>query len=685
MVGPDPTAKPKNVEVFIPHFLRLASARRKGEGLSTMRSGGEADKIANSYEGLWTTDQLFDLLDGEAELLEPEPLIDGVGIEFVKTLPGGIREFHSVKVRTAENSWTIAVLTRPNPDTGRSVLGDLLAKTLADPSNHSYFISIVPANALDILCDDARRSGDFATFRRALDGADHVRRRDFHDRIVPICDGSEESAFDQLRRVHVVSINEEVLKKNVEREIRKGFYRTDLNPLNLGDVRRLLAEVIEDNMRQRIDHEKLTARLSAEGLRETNWAAHDSLPKQQVEARNETYFRHVTQQLINGSQIHREETNEAFTWITQGDGQFGVFVGSAGLGKSCAAAELVLSLQSAGIPYLAIRLDIQPNEMTAQGFGQLLGLPTSPVDVLEGIARGGLSVLIIDQLDALSFVSGRNQNLWAVFEDLIREAEEYPKLKILVACRAFDLENDPRLRTLIARKKANRIPLRLFAVDLVKTEVQKSGFDPGTLSLRQLELLRVPMHLSLFLESDPAGKPPFQTVQDLYDQYWDRKQDFLKEQLGRPCLWREVIDALCNELSRRQTLSAPADPIDDAYHDDARAMASANVIVEENGTYRFFHEGFFDYAFARRFAAKGGKILDLLLNGGEQHLFRRGQVRQILTYLRSKDNQTYLIELEQLLTEGRVRTHLKRLVLDWMRTLTDPSAEEARILELDVV
>jgi hypothetical protein len=44
-----------------------------------MRSGGEADKLANRYEGLWTTYQLFDVLRGDALSLTPEPLEDGVG------------------------------------------------------------------------------------------------------------------------------------------------------------------------------------------------------------------------------------------------------------------------------------------------------------------------------------------------------------------------------------------------------------------------------------------------------------------------------------------------------------------------------------------------------------------------------------------------------------------------------
>lgn len=291
--------------------------------------------------------------------------------------------------------------------------------------------------------------------------------------------------------------------------------------------------------------------------------------------------------------------------------------------------------------------------------------------------------MAVDQLDALSFASGRNQNLWAVFDDLLFEVEKYPNLRVWLSCREFDLEHDHRLRRLVEQDNAHRIPLALLDVDLVKQEVAKSGVDPATLGAGQLQLLQTPMHLSLYLEGKPAGRPPFYSVQDLYDRYWEHKQDIIKERLGTAPKWTQVIELLCDELSRRQTLSAPAHLLDDALREDAHAMASAHVLVKENDTYRFFHEGFFDYAFARRFVLRGHRLLDLLLKGGEQHLFRRAQVRQVLTYLRGHDRQRYEEELRQVLYEPNVRVHIKKLVFDWLRTLPDPTAEEAHILKLN--
>src|SRR5438046_3102764 len=130
-----------------------------------MRSAGEADKLANAYEGLWTVRQLFDVLDGNALSIEIEPLDDGQGIEFIKVLPGGISEHHSVKIQTPKNGWTLAELSKADKGTKRTFLGDLLRKTATDPRAVGVFVSQVSANSLRIMSEDARLSADLKSFQ----------------------------------------------------------------------------------------------------------------------------------------------------------------------------------------------------------------------------------------------------------------------------------------------------------------------------------------------------------------------------------------------------------------------------------------------------------------------------------------------------------------------------------------
>ncbi len=108
-------------------------------------------------------------------------------------------------------------------------------------------------------------------------------------------------------------------------------------------------------------------------------------------------------------------------------------------------------------------------------------------------------------------------------------------------------------------------------------------------------------------------------------------------------------------------------------------MVSEYVLVQQDGQYAFFHESFFDYVFARRFAAQGRTLVPFLCES-EQHLFRRAQVRQILLHEREVDREHYLDDLQALLTSPAIRFHLKQIVLALLMEFTDPTEEEWAVL-----
>jgi hypothetical protein len=101
-------------------------------------------------------------------------------------------------------------------------------------------------------------------------------------------------------------------------------------------------------------------------------------------------------------------------------------------------------------------------------------------------------------------------------------------------------------------------------------------------------------------------------------------------------------------MSERQILSAPREMIIDEWRETTLAMASESVIVAQGTRFAFFHESFFDYAFVRRYIGRGGSLVDLL-EEGDQHLFRRPQVRQFLSYERASGDPNYLLDIEAIL------------------------------------
>ena len=138
--------------------------------------------------------------------------------------------------------------------------------------------------------------------------------------------------------------------------------------------------------------------------------------------------------------------------------------------------------------------------------------------------------------------------------------------------------------------------------------------------------------------------------------------------------WTQVVYGLCDYMHEHQTLSAP-EVVVEQWNSATNSMVSEHVLVRENNRFSFFHEGFFDYAFARRFAGSSLSLLDLLLSG-EQHLFRRAQLRQILLYLRDTEFDRYSAELEDVLSSPEVRFHIKQVVFALLASLSEPLKRE---------
>ena len=174
----------------------------------------------------------------------------------------------------------------------------------------------------------------------------------------------------------------------------------------------------------------------------------------------------------------------------------------------------------------------------------------------------------------------------------------------------------------------------------------------------------------------------FASSRDLFNEFWEHKGSAVAYQMGGDLdVWPTVIGRLCDELSESETLVAPSYVLDE-YGKALSILASEGIVYVQDDSIRFFHESFFDYAFARAFVRSREDLIQWLLSG-EQHLFRRSQVRQVLEFLRGhKSNGTrYRQTLENILRHSGIRFHIKKLVLDWLGALPDPTPEEWYIVE----
>jgi len=113
---------------------------------------------------------------------------------------------------------------------------------------------------------------------------------------------------------------------------------------------------------------------------------------------------------------------------------------------------------------------------------------------------------------------------------------------------------------------------------------------------------------------------------------------------------------------------------------DAEVLASEHVLVRDGQRYAFFHEAFFDYAFARLWLDLDQSLVDFLLDD-EQELFRRAQVRQILLQIRDDDPERFIRETEAVLSHPKIRFHIKAVALAVLRSLPNPTKAEWQMIE----
>ena len=629
--------------------------------------GGAADKSGNRYEQWWTVSQFVRIIKGEADSIRIEdPTVDKA--EFVITV-GDQRELHQTKRSNPSGKWSLSALHG---------LLQTMFDELANDKARFIFVSGSDAPELRELTERAREAKNVEEFKSVFVSAQS--QRDAFQQLKGIWNADTATAYAILKRIKVRTIDERGIEDQVRASLSAQFLA---KPNDICDALRSLSQ---DSIHQHINRECLISHLQSRSFKRRQLTRPGDAPLRVDEATNR-YLKITRRNLIRDTLIPRALTRELLAKIEEHEsGCDCVLTGKAGGGKTGCVIEFVEALRQSNRAVLAFRLDrIEPVAST-KALGKQLGLEESPTLVLAAAAESQSreAVLVIDQLDAVSTTSGRSSNFFDVVEDLLDEARGLRngvKFHVVVVCREFDWENDHRLRRPLAKDHAN-VSVEDFSLDEVKSMLRGSGFDDNLFDAKQLELLRLPQNLSLFLDTnyDPNSRPPFFSQKDLFDSYWKAKRQAVKDRTNSSSDdWMDVIQVLCNKMTESQQLSVLREPLDAFSPDYLNAMASEGVLSYDENRYGFGHEAFFDYCFARIFVSKNESLTEFLTKS-EQHLFYRAQVRQVLIYLRDADLERYCKELSALLTDDKIRCHLKDLDIAVAVEVPNPKENEWDVL-----
>ena len=634
-------------------------------------SGDASTMVGISYELAWTVRCLVRVMEGEAISIRLQPPgQDGEGIEFYVKTHLGI-EYHQAKNQiTGKGKWSLGELA------SRGVLTHFDEK-LRTQDTTCVFISGHAADTLKELAERARSAESWNEFKQEFISSSTWS--DFFSQLKGYwTESGEEDLYAKLKRVQVHVIDEDLLRNLVQSRLESLI---DGNPSTAVAV---LKEFASSRTHQTLTCTDIWDYLMAHGLNRRDWVA-DAPFADLIEEKTQAYKSGTGRIGIGREVVPRIEVHKIISAF-DGDDDAGqrciLLTGKAGVGKSSVISQALDELDGREWPILALRVDELDPVSTPRDIGKQLGLSASPVSALIGVSGGNPCLLVVDQLDAVSLASGRNPEFFDCISAMLTEASYHPNVNVLVACRRFDVENDHRIRDLCRSDgMAREVTIEEFDEATVKSVVSNLGLNSDNLTTRQIALLSLPIHLRLLADavkdtaSDALG---FQTAKDLYDAFWSFKKRILRAHMSSATA-QKVVDLSAEKMAERQYLSVPHALLDD-FSETLDVLSSENILIADGAKVSFFHEGFFDYIFSRRFVASDLDLVSYILDS-DQSLFMRSQLRQVLLHLRDYSPDQAAHSAKALLNHPDIRVHLKLIVLSLLGSVDDPTEDEWYVIE----
>ncbi|WP_253194481.1 hypothetical protein [Streptomyces sp. MP131-18] len=593
---------------------------------------------------------MADLLRGRASRIRLEPLgVAGAGIEF--------------EIEEADSTWCEQVKDVPSKrawslDAAGKILKAVMGHLAAGKKVRLVLSTGAPE--LHELAQRARAAETLAEFEGIITRAQLPQfvqaLGNWSVNGVPV---DRETGWRYLQAVYVEHHPPETLRRLVTSAYELLF---------VGDPEVIVKQLrgyLDEHLHQRLSGPQIRRRLlTVPGVR-PRLLAGDAGTLEALAGTVERFVRRVRRDTPEFGMAARPHAEQLYQRLVAEDGpQVVVCEGGAGLGKSTVVADVLTRISARGWPVAAVRMDgADPSMQTAMDLGAKMSLPDSPAVLLAGVADGDPALLLIDQLDAVSTYSGRMSDAYEAVEDVLAQLSAAPTVKVLLVARSVDIHNDPRLTKLVTdHARTERFPLSILDLEHVRTVLAAGGTDPDSLGPVTLELLRTPLHLSVFSRLSPSARAAsYRTLPELYARYTDEVRERVEQQLGA-LDWAGITGALCAYMSETEKLQATVALLDDFPRQQVRALESHGVLVRDAEEIGFFHETYFDFLFARAFVAKREDIHDFLATSG-QYLFRRAQTRQILEHLAGTDGERFRTTVARLLGSDRIRAHLHDVIL----------------------
>lgn len=655
----------------------------------SLEPGGFAEKIGNRYESSWITYQLLRLLDEKISYVQVEPL--GEDEDAVDVIIGnldGSRELHQCKIgNVSDNAWSIATLQSK----------ELLTKGFQHILSGSKFYKVVSRigfRLLEDICESARNSTESSSnfFEYQIQEISEERRKLFSELCIRLGLNSSDSidldkAFKFLQGFEITQFNED----DVDSELftlmaEKLVYQPSIQLIHFLQTYPAKCE----KLRTIITSHSLKTDLEVHHFSFKTYPGHPHI-SDVIATLNDEFDRSIEPYLISQQNIQRAELSTILDTVN--NNPITIIKADAGVGKSAFLLDLKKHFIRSGTIVLPIRLDRRVPKKNLDQFGKDLGFPYSPIACLEKYGQGQEIIILLDQLDALRWTALHSSNaldicIKMVKEILLLRQYAHTNIKIIMATRNFELEDDVRLRNWISELNSDvkQMELKLFEPDQIKPYVSQFE-DYDQLSNEQQNILKIPLWLGIYMDlaNDLGCAPKFTTKLDLIKFFIDDRFKQLTDSHSISIANSEnFFNEVINLMNQANKLSVSSTQLSIGSSEIKKAMISVGLLSEQNREISFRHQAIYDYAIGKKLYLQGlsssENFLHELGSRNQQTLLKREHLRYALAMLYEADERAFCNCIDAVLYHPEIRFHLKSLVFSVLRHIENFKAPLKKLI-----
>ncbi|AIM37563.1 hypothetical protein KO02_13350 [Sphingobacterium sp. ML3W] len=390
---------------------------------------------------------------------------------------------------------------------------------------------------------------------------------------------------------------------------------------------------------------------------------------------------------VPNSHIVRKETEQLYSWLindnikTEKHNNICLLVGAAGYGKTVILKDLYDKCLDKKIAVLGLKAD----KLYPTSIDELQKNISTPLPLIEFIQESkkhfSKIVILIDQIDALSQSMSSDRRFLNVFRNFLDVFLDDDDVKVILSVRPYELNYDPSIQYY---KDSKTIHVKQLDNQEVNAILKKARINPDTLSIKLLQLLKVPNQLDVFLQIAINGTSRIQSISlhGLYFELWNQKVTEITKRTNKfqDCISvKRLLYTIVNDMFSKQRISVPVFKYED-YQQELSYLESERLLKREENQIQFFHQSFYDFIFSKQLVENETDVIEYIKDAN-QSIHIRSAVKMTFTYLREYDFAQYIEYIYSVFDDEEILFHIKQIVFSLIISLETPHQDEISFIK----